>query len=105
MKRLQELLSRLQVETDSLMLTNWQPIYETREISSEVCTERTLFCWDGIVNMKESCDSSPNCSSSCTCNAGYLLMSTNSCQAIPMSEEKQPELMKTGASLKKTIKK
>jgi hypothetical protein len=32
-------------------------------------------------------------------------MSTNSCQAIPMSEEKQPELMKTGASVKKEIKK
>ncbi len=107
--RLEELLSRLQVKNDALHLEHWQPIYWTEEIASQECTERVVekpYCGDGIVNQKsEQCDWSANCSSSCTCNVGYLLMSTNSCQAIPMSEEEQPELMRTGASVKKEIKK
>ncbi len=107
MARLEELLSRLQVKNDALHLEHWQPIYWTEEIASQECTERVVekpYCGDRMVNQSwEVCDWSTNCSSSCTCNPGYLLMSKNSCQAIPMSEEKQPELMKTGASVKKAL--
>lgn len=102
--RLQDLLSRLQTKTDALILDHGKPIYETREIASQVCTERTVikpYCGDGIVNNKEQCDGSPNCSYTCTCNPWFLLMSSNSCLAIPMSENKEPELMRTGADPKK----
>lgn len=102
--RLQDLLSRLQTKTDALILDNGKPIYETREIASQVCTERVVelpYCWDWVVNGSETCDGTPNCSSSCRCKDWFILMTTNTCQAIPMSENKEPELMKTGASIKK----
>ena len=102
--RLQEELSRLQVKKDALMLDHWKPIFETREIASQVCTERVIelpYCWDWVVNGSETCDWTINCSSICKCNDWFMLMTTNTCQAIPMSEEKEPELMKTGASIKK----
>lgn len=106
-ERLEDLLSKVQTEEDALILWHWEPIYENKAIwSTTECTDRIIGCGDWKITWKEQCENSLNCSNlTCTCNPWFILMNYNTCQAIPMSEEKEPELMRTGASIKKKFKK
>lgn len=105
--RLEELLSRLQVKNDALHLEHWQPIYWTEEISSQVCNERVIekpYCGNGKLDQSlEQCDGGIECTASCTCAPWYIRQGNGICIAEPKNEEREIEMPRTGASVKKVL--
>ena len=105
--RLEALLERVNKEIAEKKATDNQPIMGSKDYSKDVCVERTVvkpYCWDWIVNNKEQCDWQENCSNVCTCKEWYFMANPWVCAGIPMSEAKEIELPKTGASIKKKVK-
>lgn len=107
--RLQELITKMDKRLDELKKEDWQPIYWEKETTKEVCTDRVIehsYCWDGHLDKWEQCEIwDANCNATCECKEWFMMINQWVCAWIPMSEDKQPELMKTGASYKKVLKK
>lgn len=104
-----ELIKDLKQQLAVAQANHWMTIRKTIEVSSQKCTERVVekpYCGNGKLDQsRENCDWGIECTASCTCATGYIRQGNGICIAEPRNEEKQPELMKTGASVKKKLRK